>query len=88
MERFISTFGGCFEIKEKTSILDALVVAKLADSKGEARRFIQGKQVKLHCIHSTAVTMDKQLTIEDCQEDRFLFILCGKNAKLIKLVPE
>jgi tyrosyl-tRNA synthetase len=88
MEDLISTFGGCTEITSQTSIIDALMACKLADSKSEAKRFLQGKTVKINSFPSVAVEEGKKITEADCKDGRFLFLLAGKNVKLIKVLAE
>lgn len=64
------------EIDENTSLIDCLMISKLAQSKREARELISGNAITVN--GNKFSSLDKTLTKEDAIENKYLLIKKGK----------
>ena len=64
------------EIEENTSLIDCLMIGKLAQSKREARELISGNAITVN--GNKFSSLDKTLTKEDAIENKYLLIKKGK----------
>ena len=64
------------EIEENTSLIDCLMICKLAQSKREARELISGNAITVN--GNKFSSLDKTLTKEDAIENKYLLIKKGK----------
>lgn len=79
---FVSTFGGCTPVPNRTLISKALVLSGLAESNAQAKRFFKANMVRLDTYGSESV-QDRELD-KNADGDHF-FLLAGKNVRIIQL---
>jgi len=81
-----STFGGAILVAHNTSVLEALVLTSLVQSKADAKRALKAGQVRLNSYLATPITQDQPLTLACCLNSERLWLLKGKEVRMIHLV--
>jgi len=73
------------ELSDGLTLVDALVRAGLASSKGDARRLLAGGGVS---VNNQRVSEDRPLTLDDALRGRLVILRRGKAARHVLVVGE